>query len=128
MLQNTRPYVALSLTLYTLYNALIPPVVRVIEYSAISSVRVRREKGCTVESKWGVTLSPLSPCVEVLIGPGRRQELGDHSAERARFDVGGERQEVVLPTSKGEQAVLDACTRTSAHTVTGTGRYVQNGI
>ena len=48
--------------------------------------------------------------MEVLIGPGRRQELGDHSAERARFDVGGERQEVVLPTSKGEQAVLDACT------------------
>ena len=66
--------------------------------------------------------------MEVLIGPGRRQELGDHSAERARFDVGGKRQEVVLPTSKGAQAVLDACTHTRAHTVTGTGRCVQNGI
>ena len=36
----------------------------------------------------------------VFIGPGRRQELGGHSAERARFDVGGERQEVVLPKQR----------------------------
>ena len=68
-------------------------------------MRVGREKGYTVESKWDVTLCTRSPCVEVLIGPGRRQELGDHSAERARFDVGGERQEVVLPKQRSTGGV-----------------------
>ena len=44
------------------------------------------------------------------------QVLGDHSAERARFDVGGERQEVVLPKQRSTDGVR------CMHTVTGTGR------
>ena len=36
---------------------------------------------------------------------GRMQVLGDHSAERARFDVGGERQEFVLPKQRSTGSV-----------------------
>ena len=61
------------------------------------------------------SVSTFSVCV-ALKGQGRMQVLGDHSAERARFDVGGERQEVVLPKQRSTRGVR------CMHTVTGTGR------
>ena len=61
------------------------------------------------------SVSTFSVCV-ALKGQGRMQVLGDHSAERARFDVGGERQEVVLPKQRSTDGVR------CMHTVTGTGR------
>ena len=45
------------------------------------------------------------------------QALGDQSAERARFDVGGERQELVLPKqmSKGGVRCMHICAHPHCH-------------